>query len=376
MNIYIAGPAYPYRGGIAKFNEVLGSTLQNSGHTVKLINFTLQYPSFLFPGKSQYTDSAPPGNLDIERCINSVNPVSWIQVGRMISRERPDMLIIRYWMPFMAPALGTIARLARKNGHTKVVALTDNVVPHEKHIYDKPMTHYFLGSLDGVVYMSEQVGSELNSFGFKGAKAFAPHPIYDTYGAAVERCEALKYLDLNPKYDYTLFFGFIRDYKGLDILLEAWAQLKADNRTSGRKLLVAGEYYGNRDKYEAMILKLGLESDIIVRDSYIPEDDVRYYFSASSLVVQPYRSATQSGVTQIAYHFAVPMIVTNVGGLAEIVPDSVTGYVTDCSSEAIATAIGRFWSDDQIAVRFRENILIERERFSWKRMSDTFLDIF
>lgn len=372
MKIRILGPAHPYRGGIAKFDEVLAAAFGREGHDVKIINFTLQYPSFLFPGRTQYTRMAAPEGLVIERRINSVNPLNWPVVGREIAREEPELVIPRFWMPFMGPSLGTIARTIRhRSPNTRIIALADNIVPHEHRPGDRPLTDYFLRQTDAVVYMSDEVGRDLDSFDYKGLRAMSPHPIYDTYGTPVPKAEACAALDLDPAEDYVLFFGFIRDYKGLDLLLEAWALLKAAGKTAGKKLLVGGEYYGNREKYDALIRSLGLAEDIIVHDRYIDENQVRNYFGAADLVVQPYKSATQSGVTQVAYHFGVPMIVTRVGGLPEIVPDDKVGCVVDVDPAAIAKAIGDFYEKNR-AAEFRANIAVEKERFSWSALTGTF----
>lgn len=363
MKITIVGPAHPYRGGIAKFNDVLAENLLKEGYDVDIVNFSLQYPSFLFPGSTQYTDAPTTGTVKNVRQLNSVNPFNWCGVGRRIVKHAPDLVIFRYWMPFMAPALGTIARKLKRAG-IRTVALADNIVPHEGHFYDKPCTHYFLKAMDKVVYMSHQVGAELEQFNYKGAKAFAPHPIYDTYGDCVTRSEACAVLNLDDKYRYVMFFGFIREYKGLDLLLQAWKELP---NNEDKRLLIAGEFYSNREQYMGLIADLGLEDQIVLRDSYIPEDQVLYYFSAADLVVQPYRTATQSGITQVAYNFGVPMVVTNVGGLSEIVPDGVVGYVVEVNPKAIAAAIEDFYVNGR-EDQFRANILHEKERFSWKNM--------
>lgn len=376
MKIRILGPAHPYRGGIAKFDEVLAAAFGREGHDVKIINFTLQYPSFLFPGRTQYTRMAAPEGLVIERRINSVNPLNWPVVGREIAREEPELVIPRFWMPFMGPSLGTIARTIRhRSPKTRIIALADNIVPHEHRPGDRPLTGYFLRQTDAVVYMSDEVGRDLDSFDYKGLRAMSPHPIYDTYGTPVAKAEACTALDLDPAQDYVLFFGFIRDYKGLDLLLEAWALLKSQGKTAGKKLLVGGEYYGNKEKYDTLIRSLGLTEDIIVHDRYIDENQVRNYFGAADLVVQPYKSATQSGVTQVAYHFGTPMVVTNVGGLPEIVPDDKVGYVVDVDPAAIAKAIGEFYEQNK-AAEFRANIAVEKERFSWSALTGTFMRLY
>lgn len=368
--LYIIGPAHPYRGGIASSNQILARTFQNRGVEVRMLNFSLQYPSFLFPGRSQYSDSPAPDDLNITRIVNSVNPLNWIKVGLMIARQKPDAVIVRYWIPLMSPCLGTICRLARRNGHTNVIALADNIVPHEHRPFDKMLTRYFINSVDGFVYMSAQVKAELDLFGSTKPAVFSPHPIYDSYGDKVSKNLACSKLSLDPAMSYTLFFGFIRDYKGVDILIEAWS--KIDRR--GRKLIIAGEYYNNKEQLMQMIVGLDIQDDVIIRDYFIGDDEVRYYFSAADLVVQPYKSATQSGVTQVAYHFDVPMVVTNVGGLAEIVTDGKVGRVVEPNADAVAAAMSDFY-DNNRHDEFVSNMEKEKQRFSWSAMVDKFVDL-
>ena len=369
------GTAHPYRGGLTSFNQMLARMFRRKGVDARIHTFTVQYPSFLFPGKSQYSDSPAPGDLEILRTVNTVNPLNWFRIGRRLRREKPDAIVIRYWLPLMAPCFGTICRLARKNGHTKVLALLDNVVPHEKRPLDGLFTRYFVGSADGFIYMSEQVKSDLDRFTTAKPALFAPHPLFDVYGDPVPREEACRKLGLNPEYRYSLFFGYVRDYKGLDLLIDAWALLKAHCTLGKRQLVVAGEYYSDKGKYEERIRHHGLEHEILLYDYFIGDDDVKYFFSAADLVIQPYRSATQSGVTQVAYHFDVPMIVTRVGGLAEIVPDGKAGYVVDTTPEAIAEAVDRFYDEGKEA-EFRKNVAAEKKRFSWEAMTDRFMELY
>lgn len=368
--ITIVGPAYPYRGGIASFDEMLARTYGQRGDTVNILTFTVQYPGILFPGKTQYSESAPPADLVIERKVNSVNPFNWLRIGRRIRKERPDMVIMKYWTPFMAPCLGTIARRARKNGHTRVIVQVDNIVPHEHNFTDRIFNRYFVKSVDGFVYMSEQVKRDLDDLGSGKPALFSPHPVFTGYGDAVPRDTACGKLGLDPSVRYSLFFGLVRDYKGLDLLIDAWTLLKSDRQTEGRRLIVAGEFYGNKEKYLRQIEENGLADDIIIHDFFIPDEDVRYYFSAADVLIQPYHTATQSGVTQIAYNFGLPMIVTGVGGLAEIVPDDVVGYVVEKIPEAIAVAFVKLYSDGNLD-RFRRNFEKEKKRFSWDAMCDT-----
>lgn len=368
MNIVIVGPAHPYRGGIAKFNETLALRMAKEGHDVKIVSFSLQYPQFLFPGSTQYTDAPAPA-LEIDRMLNSVNPLNWGKVARKIVKMKPDLVMFRYWMPFFGPSMGTIAKVL-KNKKIHTVALTDNIVPHEKHFYDKICNNYFLNSINKVVYMSDEVGRDLDNLKFKGTKAFSPHPIYDTYGQGVTKDEACSVLELDSDTKYVLFFGFIRDYKGLDLLLKAWREVSVEIKgQSGSKikLLIAGEFYDEKQPYIDLIEELGIGSEVVLRDCYIAEDDVKYYFSAADLVVQPYRNATQSGITQVAYSFGVPMIVTNVGGLAEIVPNEKVGFVVEPNSCAIAMSIERYF-EQNLHDKFSENIKTEKDRFSWREM--------
>ena len=374
MKITILGPAHPYRGGLASIMEIMARTFQRRGDEVDIKTFTLQYPSLLFPGESQTVATPPPADLRICRCGNTMNPLNWVRVGRRIRRERPDFVLMKYWTPFMAPCFGTIARIARGNGHTKVLCQIDNVEPHERHLTDKPFNRYYLHSVDGFVYMSEQVHSELRAYSDAPA-LFSPHPLFENFGERVERSEACVRLGLDPANRYVLFFGLIRDYKGLDLLLDAWAQLRRAGRTEGRRLIVAGEFYTAREPYLNRIADNGLQDEVLLHDRFIPDDDVKYYFSAADFVVQPYKTATQSGVTQIAYQFCVPMVVTAVGGLPEIVPDGRVGYVCPPTAEGVAAAMDRMYEGDALK-RFRENCVEERRRFSWEEMCSRVTELY
>ena len=370
MKITLLGPAHPYRGGLASIMETMAREYQSRGHEVRIYTFTVQYPSLLFPGKTQYVDTPAPEDLHIERVMNTVNPLNWVSLGLRLKREKPDMILMKYWTPFMAPCFGTIARIARTNGITKVVCQIDNVEPHEHHIIDRPCNHYYLGGVDGFVYMSEQVHGELTA-DTQAPAIFSPHPMFENFGKAVLRDEACRKIGINPEDNYTLFFGLIRDYKGLDLLLEAWAKWLPE----GRKLLIAGEFYASREKYIELIERLGLQDRVVLHDSFIADDDVKYYFSAADCLVLPYRTATQSGVTQIAYNFSLPMIVTRVGGLPEIVPDGRVGLICEPDADSIAAAMQQIYSGDTLSV-MRENFAEERKRFSWSAMCDKLEEVY
>lgn len=345
--------------------------IQNEGYEVVIYSFSLQYPGFLFPGKTQFSNDPAPFGLEIHTAVNSINPFNWLKIGLELRRLRPDLIVPRYWLPFMGPCLGCILRIVKGNGHTKVVAIADNVLPHEKRPGDRAFTRWFISACDAFVVMSKSVLDDLRLFTQKPCSVI-PHPIYDNYGEHSPREQALAQLGLPPQNKYLLFFGFIRDYKGLDLLLEAMADERM--RKMDLKLIVAGEYYGNREKYEAQIRNLGLENQLVMRTDYIPNEQVRHYFGAADLVVQPYRTATQSGISQMAYHFEKPMVVTDVGGLAEIVPDGEAGYVVPVDAKSIANAIVDFYENDRAAA-FSKGVAEGKKRFSWKAMVEGVLTL-
>jgi glycosyltransferase involved in cell wall biosynthesis len=366
--VIIIGPAWPLRGGgISTFNERLARAYQDQGDEVTIYTFSLQYPSFLFPGTTQYSDEPAPEGLDIKIRINSVNPLNWQKTGREIVRQKPDLVIVRFWIPFMGPALGTISGILRKKG-IKVVAIVDNIIPHESKPFDKMLSRYFVKRISGFVTMSEAVLNDLKQFDAEKTKLLAVHPLYDNFGEKVSREEALRSLGLDDRFRYILFFGFIREYKGLDLLLKAFAEEKL--RQFPLKLLVAGEFYVDKKPYMELIDKLDIGKDVILHDQFIPNTEVRNYFCAANLVVQPYKNATQSGITQVAYHFEKPIITTNVGGLAEIVADGRDGYVTVPDPKQIAEAVFSYFNEDKEA-EFTANVREDKKRFSWDKLLDT-----
>ncbi|MBW6498730.1 MAG: glycosyltransferase [Bacteroidales bacterium] len=371
--VVILGSAHPLRGGgLATFNERLARAFAQEGHEVVIYTFSLQYPGFLFPGKTQYSDEPPPVDLNIKVKVNSINPLNWFRVGYELKKQKPDLLVIRYWIPFMAPSLGTIASLVKKNRHTRVVAIADNIIPHEKRPGDKLLTRYFVKRVHGFITMSEAVRNDLQKFDIaKEKSAFCPHPLYDNFGEPLSREKARELLGLNPEDNLVLFFGFIRDYKGLDLLIRAFAEPVLKDLPV--KLIVAGEFYSKPEPYFQLEQELGLEGRIVWHTDFIPNEKVREYFCAADLVAQPYKSATQSGVTQVAYHFEVPMLVTRVGGLPEMVPHLKAGYVMDVEPAAIAEAIADYFGSNRQEA-FSIFIKEEKKRFSWKNLVNAIME--
>jgi D-inositol-3-phosphate glycosyltransferase len=368
MKIIIVGTAYPFRGGLAAFSEKLARELKKEGHEVEIFTFTTQYPSFLFPGKSQFSSESQPTDLIIHRSMSSINPFSWIKTGKKIRKKTPDKIIFCYWQTFIAPCFGTIARLARSK-KTKMIALIHNMIPHEPTILDKLFPPYFVNSMDGFVAMTNSVVNDIKKFDkTEKPKVVSPHPIYDHYGEIITKTEAAMRLGLHEQNFYILFFGFIRQYKGLDLLLEAFADKRL--RDLPVKLIVAGEFYENPQPYWEQIARLQLENHIELRTLFVPDSDVRNYFCIADLIAQPYRSGSQSGITQIAYHFEKPMLVTNVGGIGEIVEHDRVGYTVEANPKQIADALVDFFTTNK-SKDFIKNIRIQKQKFSWSVMTDS-----
>lgn len=364
-SIVLLGVGHPFRGGLASYNERLVRELTNMNYDVTLSTFTLQYPSILFPGKTQYSSSKKPDDIKIIEEVNSINPFNWIKVGRRIRKQAPDILIVRFWLPFMGPCFGTISRIVKGNKKTKIITIIDNIVPHEKRIGDNILTKYFVGAMDAFITMSKDVLNDLQQFDTKKPQALSPHPIFDNFGEEISRGKAIGSLNLNLETRYILFFGFIRDYKGLDLLIEAFGDKKF--RSKNIKLIVAGEFYNNGDQYFDQIKRLGIEDDVIMHNDFIPNEKVRDYFCAADIVALPYKSATQSGVTQIGYHFEKPMLVTNVGGLPEIIPHKKVGYVVEPKPSEITEALLDFFNENRKET-FEENVRKEKKKYTWDKM--------
>lgn len=362
--IIIIGPAHPLRGGLATFNQRLAKAFIDDGHSCSIYSFSLQYPSFLFPGKTQYTDEPAPENITVNSVINSINPFNWIKIGNRLKKEKPDIIVVRFWLPFMGPALGTILRRVRKSKHTKVICIADNIIPHEKRPGDKIFTKYFLKSCDAFITMSEKVMTDLRLFQKQKPAQLVTHPLYDNFGDIISKKEARQHLQLPVDEKIILFFGFIRKYKGLDLLLDAMATDAI--KKSGIKLLLAGEFYEDEKPYNEQIVKLNLQSQLFLRTQFIPDSEVKYFLCAADAVIQPYRNATQSGVTPLAYHFEKPMVVTNVGGLPALVPDGKAGLVTEPEPGSIASGIIKFYQlgEDYFIPHLRE----EKRKYSWSNL--------
>ena len=367
MKIVIVGTSYPYRGGIAAFTDRLATEFVKEGIDIEVVTFKLQYPSFLFPGKTQYSDAKAPAGFYIERKINSISPLNWIKVGKEIRKKNPDIVIFTYWMSFFAPCFGKIARVIKRRCNARCIGLIHNMIPHEKSVLDKMFAPYFVKAMDGFVALSQSVLDDVASLDKQGKpKCMVPHPLYDHYGEIMKRNEALKHLDLDPNYRYCLFFGLVRAYKGLDLLIDAFADERL--RKNDVKLIVAGEFYDDEKPYLEKIKKHNLEDFIIIENQYISDDNVKYYFNVADIVVQPYKSATQSGVTQIAYHFEKPMLVTNVGGLGEIIPDGKVGYVVEPKPSSIADALVDFFENGRFDA-FVEGVRDEKQTYQWSNMT-------
>ena len=374
MKIIIVGPAHPYRGGIAAFTDRLATEFVAENVDVELYTFTLQYPTFLFPGKTQYSDAPAPEKIKIFRKINSVNPFTWIKTAKEIRVKNPDIVIFAYWMSFFAPCYAKMAKIIKKNKHTRCIGLVHNMMPHEKSFLDILFSPRFVKSMDAYVALSKSVLHDISKLDKKDKpKLFSPHPLYDHYGDKEDKLMAMSSLYLDTNYNYILFFGLIREYKGLDLLLKAMADERIDNYPL--RLVVAGEFYDKKEPYLQMIDKLDIRDKVIICDKYIPDEEVKNFFNLADMVVQPYKSATQSGVTQVAYHFEKPMLVTDVGGLREIVPDGKVGYVVEPTPVKIADAICDFYDNDREEF-FENNIIEEKKKYEWSKMTGTIMKLY
>lgn len=371
QKIIIVGPAHPLRGGLASFNERLARAFIHNGDEVSIYTFSLQYPGFLFPGTTQYSSEPTPVDLKILPIINSVNPLNWLKIGKQLKNENADLVIVRYWLPFMGPCLGTILRKVKKNNKTKIVCIADNVIPHESRPGDTIFTKYFIKPIDAFITMSKKVMNDLRSLTNKPATQ-VHHPLYDNFGDKISMNEARTFLKIDPNEKIILFFGFIRKYKGLDILLESMRVLKKHKEQHPDfnlpKLLIAGEYYEDEKYYLQLIEQYDLKDNVIAHTNFIPDSEVKYYLCAADVVVQPYRNATQSGVTPLAYHFEIPMIVTRVGSLPDLVPHEKVGLVTEPDAHTIADTIIKYFNSSYS--RFIAGLKEEKLKYTWQALVD------
>ena len=368
--VIIIGSAWPLRaGGLATFNERLAKQFMEEGFDTSIYTFSLQYPSFLFPGSTQLSNEPAPAHLKIKACINSINPFNWLKVGNELRKIKPDYIVVRFWMPFFGPCLGTILKLVNRNKFTQIICIADNVIPHEKRMGDTLLTKYFFSSIHRFVTMSEKVNQDLKTFTQKPSINIV-HPIYDNFGDILSKEEARKHLALPINEKIILFFGFIRKYKGLDLLLEAMNN--ANIREANIKLLIAGEFYDNKEEYELIIAKYNLANSLYLRTQFIDNSEVKYYLSAADFVIQPYKNATQSGVTPLAYHFEKPMLVTSVGGLANLVPHMKVGIVTEPNADSIAAGIMKLYELGE--THFLKHLCEEKKKFSWEHLTTAIIE--
>ncbi len=361
----IVGPAWPLRaGGMATFNERMAYSLQEQGHQVEIITFSMQYPGWLFPGKTQMSDEPAPEGLNIRVLLHALNPINWLITARYVRQYRADYLILRYWMPFMAPCLGMLSFWSTILGSKALrIALADNIIPHESFPLSRVLTKFFLAQTDSAATLSDSVRADLMALGYRKPSIRLKHPLYDNFGAPVDRETACNTLGLDPGFTYFLYFGFIRAYKGLDLLLEAFADERL--RSQNVKLIVAGEFYESPDRYNRIIHERNLAPHLVLLTRFIRNDEVRFLFSAAQLVTQTYYNATQSGVTQIGFHYHTPMLVTDVGGLAELVDHDRSGYVCPPNPEKIADHMIDFLMNKRYT-EMSAQVAVKKQEFSWE----------
>lgn len=371
--IIIIGPAHPLRGGLASYDERLAKEFIDKGFDTTIYTFSYQYPSFLFPGTTQYSSEPAPQGIPIKAKINSISPLNWLLIGNELKALKPDLIVVRYWLPFMGPCLGTILRRVKKNHHTKIICIADNIIPHEKRPGDRMLTNYFLKPVDAFITMSEKVLQQLKQFIKDKPAQYVPHPLYDNFGTVISKEGAREHLKISKEAKIILFFGFIRKYKGLDILLNAFKILHASFANENLKLLIAGEFYEDEKNYQFLLNDPAIKKHLILHTNFISDSEVKYYLCAADVVVQPYRSATQSGVTPLAYHFEKPMIVTNVGGLPSLVPDKIVGLIAEPDAESIAKKITEYFELGESY--FLPGLREEKKKYSWSILADAICNL-
>ncbi len=364
MKITIVGTAYPLRGGIAHYNALLYQELSKK-HEVDIVTFRRQYPSLLFPGKTQVESEGEMVRVPSRPLIDSINPFTWISAGRAIRTTTPALIIFKYWLPFFGPCFGTVARVAKRGTAAKVAFICDNVVPHEKRIGDSLLTRYAFRAVDHFIVQSEAVERDLLNFWPHASYTRVPHPVYSMFGTTIDKQEARNSLGIDAR-RVLLFFGYIRPYKGLDVMIDALAQT---DPALDVHLLVVGEFYGDERRYREQVASRGLKESVTFHADYVPNNQVARYFSAADAVVLPYTSATQSGIAQIAYNFDRPVIATAVGGLQEVVLDNVTGFVVPPQdAKALAKAVERFYREGK-ETEFSAHVRREKQKYSWTNLA-------
>jgi len=368
MKIVIIGAAYPYRGGIAHSTALLYQALEKNFHQVLLFSFSRQYPTLFFPGKTQFESSKPLIPINVELILDSISPFSWFYVTKRIREINPDLIIFRYWMPFFAPAYACISRLVKLGRKTKILYICDNIIPHEPRYGDNFLTKIALSAVDYFLVMSRSVEQDLLSFKSDARHALVEHPVYIIFGDKLSKSEARKKIQIETTDPIILFFGYIRKYKGLHLLLEAFPQIL---KKINVKLLIAGEFYDEKTNYLKQIENINSKDCIILKDNFIPDNEVGLYFSAADIVALPYISATQSGIVQIAYNYDRPVVATPVGGLPEVILQDKTGYVvSDISANSFAEGIVHMIKLKN-EIDFEANIHEYKKRFSWDHMVET-----
>ena len=371
MKITFLSTFYPFRGGIAQFNALVYRALEKD-NSLEAITFTRQYPNILFPGKTQLV--GPEDQADVipsKSWLDSINPFTYWTTGKRIKKNSPDLMITKYWMTFFAPSLGFVLGMQAKK--TVRISILDNVIPHEKRFFDHWCNRYFLKRNDGFIVMSDKVKLDLLSYLPEAKYLHIPHPVYDHFGEKCSKIDALKKLNLENFADkkIVLFFGIIRDYKGLDLLLEAFSLLD-----DSFHLIVAGEVYGSFEKYDAIISEHQLKDKVSLFNNYIGDEEVKFFFSAADVGVLPYKSATQSGITSIANHFELPLIATNVGGLAETILHQKTGLIVDkVAPDALAEAIASFFKSNQ-QIMFQRAIRQINTENTWEKFGVKLLEFY
>jgi len=380
MKIVIIGTAYPMRGGIAQYNSILYKYLSEK-NDIRVYSFKRQYPEFLFPGKTQFETGEPAFKIPEDKnviAVDSVNPFNWLFTALKIRKENPDLLIYKYWIPFFAPCFFTISFFVKMFRRTKVLFICDNVIPHEKRIGDRFFTKLVFSVVNYFIVQSKTVEKDLNLFNKKNKPyKLSPHPLYNIFGEKLDKNEARKYIEENYNVKFgmdkvLLFFGYIRKYKGLMFLLDAMPEILKSNNV---KLLVAGEFYDDEKPYREKIKQLGIENNIVLLSDFMPDEKVRYFFSACDCLVLPYTDATQSGIVQIAYYYDKPSVVTDVGGLSEVVIKDKTGIIINPGSvNEIAGAVKKFY-EENLEEKFSENIKVEKKKYSWETFTENIMNL-